>query len=498
MKELAKLAAMPGAHALGWTLLHFCWEGAAVGLALAVALAMIPRRRAELRYVAACAAMALMAALPLVTFARLAAETGSAERITLGMGAGTLVATGPGEGIAPTWVERWENGLNAALPEVIGFWLAGVLILLGRLNVGLLAMRWMRARAEDSVAAEMQARMRRVAERLRVRRTVRLLHSAQVQAPTVLGWLKPAILMPVGCLAGMSAEQVEAVLAHELAHIRRNDYLAGVLQAVVETALFYHPAVWWVSRQMRREREACCDDVAARVSGDTVAYARALTMLEARRGTAMAMSATGGNLKMRIGRLLGVKETASRAGTLGLLMVVLASAGVLATAVRAQTDKPSARTAQHETVWQAWVDQDVRWIITPAEKQAFLGLKTNEERKEFVKQFWERRNPTPGSAVNAYKAGYYKRIAYANQHFRGESEPGWATDRGHVYIVFGPPDEIDAHPQGAGGSGVPWETWSYKQIRIEEAPGKMTVRKDVTFKFVEKGKWLQLVTSWPG
>jgi GWxTD domain-containing protein len=500
MSEIAKLAAMPGVHALGWTLLHFCWEGAAVGLALAVALAAIPRGRAELRYAAACAAMALMAALPMVTFARLALETGSAgERMMLPAGPGVGIATGPREGIAQTWAERCEEGLNAALPEVIGFWLAGVLILLGRLNVGLLATRGMRARAEDSVPAEMQARVRRLAERLGVRRAVRLLHSAQVQAPTVLGWLKPAILMPVGCLAGMSAEQVEAVLAHELAHIRRNDYLAGVMQAVVETALFYHPAVWWVSRQMRREREACCDDVAAQVSGDTVAYARALTMLEARRGAAMAMSATGGNLKMRIGRLLGVEETAavSRAGALGLLMVVLASAGVLAGAVRAQTAKSSATAAQHETVWQAWVDQDVRWIITQREKQAFLSLKTDDERAEFVKQFWERRNPTPGSAGNAFKEAYYQRVAYANQHFRGKGEPGWATDRGHVYIVFGPPDEIDAHPQGGHGEAGPWETWQYRQVRVETSPGKSAVRKDVTFRFVQRSGVYRLMTAWP-
>ncbi len=199
---------------------------------------------------------------------------------------------------------------------------------------------------------------------------------------------------------------------------------------------------------------------------------------------------------MRIGRLLGVEETAavSRAGALGLLMVMLASAGVLAGAVRAQTAKPSATAAQHETVWQAWVDQDVRWIISSREKQAFLGLKTDDERTEFVKQFWERRNPTPGSATNPYKEAYYQRVAYANQHFRGKGEPGWATDRGHVYIVFGPPDEIDAHPQVGAGA---WETWHYRQVRIEEKSGTFVLRKDVDFRFEERSGKYQLVTPWP-
>ncbi|HTV82152.1 MAG TPA: GWxTD domain-containing protein [Acidobacteriaceae bacterium] len=516
MNAWERLAAMPGIHALGWTLLHFCWEGAAVGVALALALAVIPRRAARLRYAAACAAMALMAALPLATFARLALEAGPAgER----MAQPTGMAAGVGAGLSPasaeTWVERCVEGLNAALPDVIGFWLAGVLILLGRLNVGLLATRRLRARA-SAAGAEMETLLRRLAERTGVRRVVRLLHSAQVQAPTVMGWLRPAILMPVGCLAGMSAEQVEAVLAHELEHIRRNDYVVGVVQAVVETALFYHPAVWWVSRQMRREREACCDDAAVRVNGDKVAYARALTMLETRRGVALAMSATGGNLKIRIGRMLGVQETPamSRLGAVGLLVVMLAGAGVLAGAVRAQTTSGPA-TAQHKTVWQAWVDQDVRWIITPDEKQAFLRLKTDEERREFVKQFWERRNPTPGSAVNEYRAAYYRRMAYANQHFGEGGEQGWATDRGHVYLVYGPPDSIDAYPTGGHGEAAPWETWHYREIRMEKpalsgapgtGPGKSWsavlkegdfLLRDVDFRFVERSGQYRLMTQWP-
>lgn len=202
-------------------------------------------------------------------------------------------------------------------------------------------------------------------------------------------------------------------------------------------------------------------------------------------------------MKMRIGRLLGVQAAPSRAAVVSVVMMAVLGVGALAGAVRAQTAKQSATAAQHETVWQKWVDQDVRWIIAPAEKQAFLGLKTNEERREFVKQFWERRNPTPGSATNAYKQAYYQRIAYANRHFATRGEAGWATDRGHVYIVFGPPDEIDVHSQGPGVP-VPWETWRYREIRLGHAPGKETVRKDVTFKFVQEGKWLQLVTSWPG
>jgi len=105
---------------------------------------------------------------------------------------------------------------------------------------------------------------------------VRLLISALVQVPTVIGWLRPVVLVPVGALSGLPAEYLEALLLHELAHVRRHDYLVNILQSVAEALLFYHPAVWWVSGHIRAERELCCDDVAVAVSGDALTYARAL------------------------------------------------------------------------------------------------------------------------------------------------------------------------------------------------------------------------------
>jgi beta-lactamase regulating signal transducer with metallopeptidase domain len=128
-----------------------------------------------------------------------------------------------------------------------------------------------------------------------------------VRVPTVVGWLRPVILMPVGALAGLPAEQVEALLLHELAHIRRADYLVNLLQSAAEALLFYHPAVWWISGHIRAEREACCDDMAVAVTGDVLAYAQTLANLEASRTVPMraALAANGGSLANRIARLLG-------------------------------------------------------------------------------------------------------------------------------------------------------------------------------------------------
>ena len=123
----------------------------------------------------------------------------------------------------------------------------------------------------------------RLSRRLHIGRAITLLESALVDVPTVIGWLKPVVLLPASALAGLSPQQLEAILAHELAHIRRHDYLVNLLQTLVETVLFYHPAVWWLSRRIRIERENCCDDLAVSLCGDPVAYAQALADLEALR-----------------------------------------------------------------------------------------------------------------------------------------------------------------------------------------------------------------------
>ena len=155
--------------------------------------------------------------------------------------------------------------------------------------------------------------------------------------PTVIGWLKPVVLLPASALAGLAPHQMEAILAHELAHIRRHDYLVNLFQTVVETLLFYHPAVWWLSRRIRAERENCCDDLAVSLCGDPVAYAAALAELEGLRSTTgdSVLAATGGSLLQRVRRLLGAPSHAGRApgwlaAGLALLVVISMSAGAVA------------------------------------------------------------------------------------------------------------------------------------------------------------------------
>lgn len=162
-------------------------------------------------------------------------------------------------------------------------------------------------------------------------RNVDVLMSTIADGPAVVGWLRPLILLPASSLLGLSPQQLEAVIAHELAHIRRHDYLVSAAQVVVETLLFYHPAVWWTSSRIRHERELCCDDLAVRACGDAVCYARALTKLEKLRVVKpnLVLGGTDGGLLYRIQRIIGEKTMEYGPSKLsGVFVLFLALAGL--------------------------------------------------------------------------------------------------------------------------------------------------------------------------
>ena len=170
-------------------------------------------------------------------------------------------------------------GLDAWLSFVVWGWLAGVTLLLARFAGGCWRVHRLRVAALAEAVSPWQAASERLAARLRLTVAFRVVESGLVDAPSVIGWMRPVILLPVAVLTNLAPIQIEAILAHELAHIRRRDYAVNLLQTVAETLLFYHPGVWWVSARVREEREHCCDDVAVEVCGEPTAYAAALAEL---------------------------------------------------------------------------------------------------------------------------------------------------------------------------------------------------------------------------
>jgi uncharacterized protein (TIGR03435 family) len=216
------------------------------------------------------------------------------------------------------------------LAWVVVVWLIGAAALWVRLAGGWVVAARMRSMLVRRASQEWQQTLRKLAAQIGLSRPVRLLVSALVQVPTVVGWLRPVVLVPVGALGGLPDEYVEVLLLHELAHIRRHDYLVNMFQSVAEALLFYHPAVWWVSGQIRAGRELCCDDIAVSVAGDALTYARALAHLESYHPahiSAAALAATGGSLADRIARLLGHSRPAVHTGmgpgvvTIAILLV---------------------------------------------------------------------------------------------------------------------------------------------------------------------------------
>lgn len=350
--------ATPAVQAVAWALVHFLWQGALAGLVAAALLRALRGARAATRYGVAVALLVLLALLPAATALRFASWASPASVFTQAVSAPAPALPRLADLAVPASDPLLERGAAAvlpglarlvapALPFLFGAWLLGVLLLgLAHLGGGWRIGRLVRQ--AQPLGGEMEARLRRLARRLGASRTVRLLESAAVPVPVVVGWMRPAILVPASTLAGLSPWQLDAILAHELAHVRRHDYLVNLFQAVVETLLFYHPVVWWLSNEIRRERENCCDDLAVEVCGDRLSYARALADLEGLRAAppGLALAADGGSLLERVRRLVGVPVRRSRRSWLvGLLALALVPAGLALRWAWAESNEARIRAA---------------------------------------------------------------------------------------------------------------------------------------------------------
>ena len=301
---------------LGVVLLHFLWQGAVVGLVYAGLKPLCTSPTA--RYRLGLLAMAALAAAPVVTAIWCWPSNSTAAVDSTPLLAATLQA---GQQAMADWQ------IKPLLPWLVAAWLFGVVVIAARS-----LWQWRRlmrvVQGADAAAPEWQVRLQQLCERFQLRRPVRLLYSARAATPMLLGWIKPVILLPASMLSGFTPHQIELIIAHELGHIRRLDYLVNLLQVAVETMLFYHPVVHWISRDVRNAREACCDDLVLELAhGNRLAYARALAELEELRLVAPALGAAGGALLSRIRRIVGEPEMAEplpRSYTLPLVLVCAA------------------------------------------------------------------------------------------------------------------------------------------------------------------------------
>ena len=335
------------AQSLAWTLLHFVWQGGALALLFAI-VARYGRLSASARYVAGVVTLVAMLGAPLMTFAVLDSPAGPAPIASIGDDA--ALAALDGLAVDPASLQRPTDpaSISSISTAIVIVWSIGVVVLAARMTGGWILARRLVHRAVAPVGPEIQTIAARVADRLSLDRIVKVAQSSTLAVPVMIGWLKPVVLLPAGILSGLTPQQIEALLAHEFAHIRRHDYIVNLLQTIVETLLFYHPAVWWVSKRVRVEREHCCDDLAVAIC-DRLVYATALSELAALSAPpGIALAATSGSLLHRVRRILAASGEPQDSGSgwvpaLGLAVIVGVAVPVLLVSAR-PAETPAAQT----------------------------------------------------------------------------------------------------------------------------------------------------------
>ncbi|MEM6469492.1 MAG: M56 family metallopeptidase [Planctomycetota bacterium] len=360
------------AETVGWTLVHFTWQALVVGIVVCLLLRCVNRHRVRTRYAVCCVGLILLAVLPLVTAGYLSASVRSSfasdasksslkppvrldsqqlgnsiQTVTdaaqlahsISVGQRTIAMTAGDRGP----IDQANKVSQPWLLWLVVGWLCGVSFLLFRMVGGFIRIRSWRQSAFESNRKALVTTFDRLREHMQIRECVQLLESSQLAVPTVIDWLRPVVLVPSSILSGLTPMELESILAHELAHIRRHDYFVNLLQNVLETLLFFHPVVWWLSHQARIEREHCCDELAIQACGDPSTLALALTKIEESRLVDRRMvAATGGVLADRIRRILR-KETGANVWPSGAALFFTLSAilaAVTASSVYAM-DNPS-------------------------------------------------------------------------------------------------------------------------------------------------------------
>jgi beta-lactamase regulating signal transducer with metallopeptidase domain len=350
---------------LGQVLLSSLWQGAIFGAVLMILLAFV--RQVKWRYALACLTLFSMLGWFVVSAVNLFVSPKAVSLVqnpvvenvavpTLEIITGSAVT--PGQVPEAIWDTKQTNvtpvksmpvardthtsffrfDLQKFLPYVSLLWMIGVALLSVRLLISVYLLRRYKKESFELSEFWIQERLQTLAQRMNLKQHVKLLQTNMLTTPAVMGVIKPILLMPSSLVSGLSVQQLDMLLAHELAHIKRHDCLVNILQMLAETLLFYHPVVWWVSRVIRQERENCCDDMALQFTGQSaLEYAEVLLRLEKSR-QGLALAATNGSLLRRVERLLNAPKAGVSVGSslAALLLVACLSLTFVVNAVNAQ------------------------------------------------------------------------------------------------------------------------------------------------------------------
>jgi bla regulator protein BlaR1 len=331
---IAQILSEEVVQALGWTVVHSLWQAALLAAVAGVGMLLMHRRPARERYllsVSALAGVLLWAVFTFLSYYEPASELPVVAIVTGEMTALPLVSsTGDWSG---GMAEQFTAYFSRNAPLIATLWILGMTFFLLRMLGALMYANQLKRRHVSPLPEKWQQTLLHFARRIGIRRAVRLLESAAIKTPMTIGFLKPVILLPIGMVNNLSPQQVEAILAHELAHIYRSDFLINIFQAIIETLFYFNPAVWWLSAAVRAEREDCCDDIAILHCNNSLDYAKALVSVQewGRPHSGFALAFAGGKNRLlnRVRRILNHPQNKSNimekfTATCLMLLAVLA------------------------------------------------------------------------------------------------------------------------------------------------------------------------------
>ena len=317
-------------YALGWTVLHSLWQAMVIALILGIVLVATQRHSARLRYRLSNLGLLMVMGWSIYTFFEKYWSVTDSTNNVLFQEAG--VAEASSTATALQLFGGFYQYFEQHLPLIVTLWLIGVGLFTIRVLGGLAYVRHLKYHRTAVLSDYWKQKLAELTQKLDLKRPVQLLESALIKTPVVIGWIKPVVLLPIGAVNHLRPEEVEAILAHELAHIYRNDYLLNILQSIVEVIFYFNPAVWWISANVRTERENCCDDIAVELCGNSITYAKALVSLQEMSlvspAMAMSLARNKNQLLNRVKRVLKQPQNKSNimekfTATCLLLMAVL-------------------------------------------------------------------------------------------------------------------------------------------------------------------------------
>jgi len=280
-------------NAIGWTIFHILWQGFVLAFLISLLLRILNHKSSQIRYLISLSSLVIIVGLSILNF------TSNYDTLDLVKDNQDFIQTNKTLGSLDSPFTAFDNldkevttsaiiknlfrkidTLSAYFPSIVSLWFVGVLVFLIRFIFSFLYTSRLRTTGVSNIQSENMQIFNNIKNNLHVKRTVRFIESTLIKVPVVLGYLKPVVLVPAEILSGMPMNQIEAIVAHELAHIRRNDYIINVIQTIIETVFFFHPAVWYLSSKINNERENCCDDIALTVCDDSLIYAKALVSVQ--------------------------------------------------------------------------------------------------------------------------------------------------------------------------------------------------------------------------